>query len=130
MFYGYLPQIDDIVYVAGQIPLCPATMTILESGPAAQSRLALRHVDRILAAMTDGQSLSDVLLAICYVSHSRYIPFAQKEWQIALTGAEKVWYYGELFCCYWLYFMLLINKKSLFRTNWQLYNICKIQLFQ
>ncbi|KAI0219040.1 Diphthine--ammonia ligase [Lamellibrachia satsuma] len=87
--YSQAVKIDDIVYVAGQIPLCPATMTILESGPAAQSRLALRHVDRILAAMTDGRSLSDVLLAICYVSHSRYIPFAQKEWQIALTGAEK-----------------------------------------
>ena len=76
--------------MAGQIALCPATMAMLDSSPAAQSRLALRHVDRILAAMTDGGALCDVLLAICYVTRRGYIPFAQQEWRVALNGAKKV----------------------------------------
>ena len=88
--YNWCPQIGDTVYVAGQIALCPATMAMLESGPAAQSRLALRHVDRVLAAMMDGGSLCDVLLAICYVTRRCYIPFAQQEWRVTLNSAKKV----------------------------------------
>ena len=76
--------------MAGQIALCPATMAMLESGPAAQSRLALRHVDRVLAAMTDGGSLCDTLLAICYVTRRSYIAFAQQEWRVAFNNAKKV----------------------------------------
>ena len=78
------------MYVAGQIGLCPATMTMLESGSAAQSRLALRHVERILAAMNDRCSLGDILLAVCYVTRRRYIPFAQQEWLAALADRHKV----------------------------------------
>ena len=78
------------MYVAGQIALCPATMTMLESGPSAQSRLALRHVERILAAMNDHGSLGDIMLAVCYVTRRRYIPFAQQEWMAALADTHEV----------------------------------------
>jgi diphthine-ammonia ligase len=77
------------VYVAGQIALCPASMKIIEGGITAESRLSLRHVQRVLAAMHPGLLLHNVTVAICYVTSASYIPEAVTEWERALKN--EVW---------------------------------------
>ncbi|KAK2188633.1 hypothetical protein NP493_126g02017 [Ridgeia piscesae] len=117
--YSQAVKIGDTVYVAGQIALCPATMAMLESGPAAQSRLALRHVDRVLAAMTDGGSLCDILLAICYVTRRSHIAFAQQEWRVALNAKKNE---GESEqCCHLVEYVVVPELPREALVEWQVY---------
>jgi len=67
------------VFVAGQIALCPATMTMVEGGARAQACLSLRHVDRVLKAMNSQLGLCYVTLAICYITSVSIISTAQEE---------------------------------------------------
>ncbi len=84
-----LLQLGDLLYVAGQIAMCPADLSIIEGGVQPQCRLSLRHVQRILAAMHSGTGLKNVLLSICYVTKRMYIEMARKELARSLE-AEKV----------------------------------------
>lgn len=61
-------QIGEIIYVAGQIPLVPGSMELLNKPIFHQCRLTLRHVSRILKAADSGFSLSKVLLGHCFVT--------------------------------------------------------------
>lgn len=61
-------QVGDIYYVAGQIPLIPGTMQILNKPILLQCKLVLRHVQRILEAMDANLNFNNVLQVICYVT--------------------------------------------------------------
>ncbi|KAL5008877.1 hypothetical protein ScPMuIL_014458 [Solemya velum] len=78
--YSQSVKISNTVYVAGQIALCPATMEIIQGGILPESRLSLRHVKRVCAAMLTGCGLSHVVSCICYVTNSNYIKTAAAEW--------------------------------------------------
>lgn len=67
------------VFVAGQIALCPATMTMVEGGARTEARLSLRHVDRVLKAMNSRLGLSYVTLVICYITDVSIISTAHEE---------------------------------------------------
>ena len=74
-----------MVYVAGQIPLCPATMVPVQGGILPQARLALRHTHRVLQAVAaPAGGLGQVVLALCYVTDRKSIREAEVEWRRAL----------------------------------------------
>ena len=51
--YSQCVAVDSCnVFVSGQIALVPETLRIVEGGLSAQTHLSLRHVDRILRAMS------------------------------------------------------------------------------
>ncbi|XP_064624086.1 uncharacterized protein LOC135485670 isoform X2 [Lineus longissimus] len=88
--YSQAVTIGSKVYVAGQIALCPATMKIIDGGIKAESRLSLRHVQRILAAKHPGLLLHGVTMGICYVTSSSSIPDVEAEWEKALEDERAV----------------------------------------
>jgi len=74
-------QIDNRIYVAGQIALVPGSMKIVDGGVTMESCLALRHADRILAAKSSTCNLCNIVMAVCYVTSHGYIDKVQKEWK-------------------------------------------------
>lgn len=78
-------QVDGKVYVAGQIPLVPGSMTLVTGGIRMQSCLSLQHVSSILDAMCPGTTVLNVLLAVCYVVHHDFIAAAKQQWQLVCT---------------------------------------------
>ena len=84
-FYDF--QVGNSIYVAGQIAMIPTSLQLVPD-IRAQSRLSLRHVSRVLAAMHAGIDISSVVLAICYVTHHEYIQHARKELQHALRECQ------------------------------------------
>jgi diphthine-ammonia ligase len=71
--------VSDIILVAGQIPLVPGNMNLLDMNIKRQCRLTLRHIDRIVKAMD--AKLRDIVQGICFLTHSSYIADARKEWE-------------------------------------------------
>jgi len=67
------------VFVAGQIGLCPVNLNIIAGGIIPETRLSLRHVARILAAMTTNSGLYDIVTAICYVTNQKDIPTVEQQ---------------------------------------------------
>ncbi|XP_029045624.1 diphthine--ammonia ligase isoform X3 [Osmia bicornis bicornis] len=59
--YSQAVRVGDIISVAGQIPLVPGSMTILELNIKRQCRLTLRHIDRIVKAMDSNTQLRDIV---------------------------------------------------------------------
>lgn len=85
------PQIGSRIFVAGQIPLDPGSMTILNSDVVDQSLLSLRHVERILQAKHTGCTLQNALSLVCYVTDVLHIPPARDTIKTEfLTNNDKV----------------------------------------
>lgn len=78
---NFLQQVGDVISVAGQIPLVPGNMTLLDLNIKRQCRLTMRHIDRILKAMDANTHLRDVVQGICFLTHPSYIADARKEWE-------------------------------------------------
>lgn len=57
-----------MIYLAGQIPLIPGTLELLNKPVLHQCQLTLRHVLRIMQAINPSYSFSNVLHAVCYVT--------------------------------------------------------------
>ncbi|XP_035674610.1 diphthine--ammonia ligase-like [Branchiostoma floridae] len=79
--YSQASQVDQTLFLAGQIPLCPSTMLIVEGGIIPQTRLSLSHVQRVMSAMCTGASLINSRLVICYVTNISYIQIAKAAWE-------------------------------------------------
>ncbi|XP_071951930.1 uncharacterized protein [Antedon mediterranea] len=79
--YSQAVQVEDTIFCAGVIGLCPSSMKLIEGGVLAQCRLSLRSVDRILCAMTSTTSICNAILTVCYVTSSSYIETAKNEWK-------------------------------------------------
>jgi len=60
-------------------------MTLI-SGAMMQSRLSLRHVGRVLAAVSNAVCLCDLLLVICYVTSREAAVTAQTEFNNVLSS--------------------------------------------
>ncbi|KAI5726697.1 hypothetical protein M8J76_007020 [Diaphorina citri] len=58
-------HVNDIIYIAGMIPLVPGSMKLLEAGILQQCKLALRHVHR----------------GFCFVTNKLHIDIARREWE-------------------------------------------------
>ncbi|XP_066280643.1 uncharacterized protein [Branchiostoma lanceolatum] len=79
--YSQVTQVDQTLFLAGQIPLCPSTMLIVVGGIIPQTRLSLSHVQRVLSAMCSGASLINSRLVICYVTDISYVHVAKDAWE-------------------------------------------------
>ncbi|KAK7502798.1 hypothetical protein BaRGS_00006048 [Batillaria attramentaria] len=78
--YSQATVVDGRVYVAGQIPLVPGSMTLVSGDIIVQSRLALQHVASVLGALCPGVAVPDALLAICYTVHPQFVTAARQQW--------------------------------------------------
>ncbi|XP_024937006.1 diphthine--ammonia ligase [Cephus cinctus] len=85
--YSQAVRVGDIIAVAGQIPLVPGSMTILDLNIKRQCRLTLRHINRIVKAMDSNTQLRDIVQGICFLTHPSYIPEARKEWEKRTNNA-------------------------------------------
>ncbi|KAJ8686188.1 hypothetical protein QAD02_021982 [Eretmocerus hayati] len=85
--YSQAIRVGDIISVAGQIPLVPGNMTILESHIKRQCRLTLRHINRIVKAMDSNTELRHIVQGICFVTQPSSIPDARKEWEKRTNNA-------------------------------------------
>jgi len=84
-------QYDRHVYVSGQIALNPASMTLIDADPAAQCKLALRHVSQVLSCSSGGGvCLCDCLLVVCYVTSSDAALAAQTALNLTLSSSAHV----------------------------------------
>ncbi|KAM3918590.1 diphthine--ammonia ligase [Leptodactylus fuscus] len=86
--YSQAVRVGGAVFCAGQIALIPCTMQLIPGGIAAESRLSLRHVDRVLDAISPGTSRSHIMLAHCYVTQSSYIHCAITAWESSAENED------------------------------------------
>jgi len=63
-------------------------MKLVDGGAVMQSRLSLRHVRRVLSAMSSSVCLCDLLLVICYATSCDAAVAAQTELDNALSSSE------------------------------------------
>ncbi|XP_062433834.1 diphthine--ammonia ligase isoform X2 [Rhea pennata] len=87
--YSQSIKIGDVLYCAGQIALVPCTMRLVRGGVRTEAVVSLRHVERVLQAMSQHAALQHVLAASCYVTDSKYIPVAHAVWQRKLRECKK-----------------------------------------
>ena len=64
--YSQAIKLNGLVYTAGQIPLDPATMTIVEGDIAAQSEQVLQNLTAVLEAA--GSSMQRVVKTTCFLA--------------------------------------------------------------
>ena len=64
--YSQAIKLNGLVYTAGQIPLDPATMTIVEGDIAAQSERVLQNLTAVLEAA--GSSMQRVVKTTCFLA--------------------------------------------------------------
>lgn len=64
--YSQAVEVNNTLYVSGQIPLVPDTMKIVEGGIAEQTEQVLKNIGAILAEA--GYSYPDVVKSTCLLS--------------------------------------------------------------
>lgn len=64
--YSQAIEVNGTLYVSGQIPLNPKTMTVVEGGIQEQTEQVLQNIGEILSAA--GYSFSDVVKSTCLLS--------------------------------------------------------------
>lgn len=62
--YSQAVRVGELIHLAGQIGMVPGSMQLVKGGIKPQSKLALRHVERILNAMDSNVHLRDVVQVI------------------------------------------------------------------
>ncbi|XP_044748172.1 diphthine--ammonia ligase [Coccinella septempunctata] len=79
--YSQAVKIGEVIYLAGQIGMIPGNLELVEGGVKCQSRLAMRHVERLLKASDSNLNLRNVVQGICYVTNLCTIPQVRKLWE-------------------------------------------------
>nr|XP_030130420.3 diphthine--ammonia ligase isoform X1 [Taeniopygia guttata] len=87
--YSQSIRVGDVLYCAGQIALVPCTMQLVRGGICVEASLSLRHVGRVLQAMSQKTALHHVIAATCYVTNSKSIAIARSIWQKKLGECKK-----------------------------------------
>ncbi|NXW15593.1 DPH6 ligase, partial [Circaetus pectoralis] len=88
--YSQSIKVGDVLYCAGQIALVPCTMQLVSGGICTEAIVSLRHVERVLEAMSQKTAVHHVITASCYVTDSKHIPIAHSIWQKKLRECKKV----------------------------------------
>ncbi|NXU18568.1 DPH6 ligase, partial [Pardalotus punctatus] len=87
--YSQSIKVGHVLYCAGQIALVPCTMQLVSGGVCTEASVSLRHVERVLQAMSQKTALHHVIAASCYVTDSKSIPIARSVWQKKLRECKK-----------------------------------------
>ncbi|XP_044020531.1 diphthine--ammonia ligase isoform X2 [Aphidius gifuensis] len=85
--YSQAVRVGHIIAVAGQIPMVPGNLNLLDLNIKRQCRLSLRHINRIVNAMDSSTQLRDIVQGICFLTHPSFIPEARKEWEKRTNNA-------------------------------------------
>ncbi|NXT53294.1 DPH6 ligase, partial [Pluvianellus socialis] len=88
--YSQSIKVGDVLYCAGQIALVPCTMQLVSGGIWTEAIVSLRHVERVLQAMSQKTALHHIITASCYVTDRKHIPIARSIWQKKLRECKKV----------------------------------------
>uniref|UniRef100_A0A8C8RTJ8 Uncharacterized protein n=1 Tax=Pelusios castaneus TaxID=367368 RepID=A0A8C8RTJ8_9SAUR len=87
--YSQSIKVGEVLYCAGQIALKPCTMQLVGGGIQSEATVSLRHVEKVLKAMTHNIELHHILMANCYVTDSKHISVARTLWQKKLSELKK-----------------------------------------
>ncbi|ELU10620.1 hypothetical protein CAPTEDRAFT_141560, partial [Capitella teleta] len=88
--YSQAVKLDEFIFVAGQIPLVPASMQVVSDGVLPQARLSLRHTDRVLQAIApQSNGIASVILAVCYITHKDFVSVAEAEWKKLIASKDE-----------------------------------------
>ncbi|XP_010006006.1 PREDICTED: diphthine--ammonia ligase [Chaetura pelagica] len=88
--YSQSIKVGDVLYCSGQIALVPCTMQLVSGGIQTEAIVSIRHVERILQAMSQKTVLHHVITASCYVTDRKHIPIARSVWRKKLQECKKV----------------------------------------
>lgn len=77
------------MFVSGSIGLWPPTMAMVSGGITKEAPLSLRHVERVIAAMSPGESLQSVVHGFCFLTSPEYVSIAKNAWY--QTATSKVY---------------------------------------
>ncbi|GFN97677.1 diphthine--ammonia ligase-like [Plakobranchus ocellatus] len=80
----------DKLYMAGIVPLIPATLEPVQGGIGPQASLALTHIQSIMSVIAPGCTLNCCPLVTCYITRADYIDMARLQWKKALQEKEQV----------------------------------------
>ncbi|XP_059159822.1 uncharacterized protein LOC131943634 [Physella acuta] len=88
--YSQAVMAGEKLYVAGMIPLVPASLELIRAGITAQCAVALKHVKSILSVMHN-TSLSSCPMVMCYLVNIEHMQVAEQEWtkSLQVSTAEK-----------------------------------------
>jgi 2-iminobutanoate/2-iminopropanoate deaminase len=64
--YSQAVEVNDTLYISGQVPLDPETMKVVEGGIKEQTRQVMKNIEAILEVA--GYSFSDVVKSTCLLS--------------------------------------------------------------
>ena len=64
--YSQAVEINGTLYVSGQVPLVPSTMTVVEGGITEQTEQVMKNIGAILSEA--GYSFADVVKSTCLLS--------------------------------------------------------------
>ena len=84
--------------MSGQIGLNPATMTLVDDDAVMQSRLSLRHVGRVLAAVSSSRCLYNLLMVVCYATSCDAAVAAQTEFNNATVSSLDISHVSTNYC--------------------------------
>jgi len=93
--YSQAVKVDHTVYLSGQIPLVPETMTIIEGDAAAQITRVFDNLKAVAEAA--GGGLADIVKLNVFLLIYQIFPWSTKSWALfsrALPGACSYW------CCF------------------------------
>lgn len=76
------------LYMAGIVPLVPASLSVVEGGIHNQCAVALTHVKEVMRVMEPGLGLHSCPLVVCFVTDLDYVSVAQKALEKDAKNAE------------------------------------------
>lgn len=74
--YSQAVRVGDTVYLSGQIPLVPATMTLVDGGIEEQIRQVFRNLAAVAAAA--GGGLGEVVKLTCFLTDLTHFPLVNQ----------------------------------------------------
>ncbi|XP_073783314.1 diphthine--ammonia ligase isoform X2 [Danio rerio] len=86
--YSQATQVGGAVFCAGQIPLVPCRMVLLDGPPLLQAQLCFSHTEKVLEAVSSGLTLKNVLQAHIYITDVKYSSAVSAAWRTRLQDAQ------------------------------------------
>lgn len=68
--YSQAVEMNGMLFISGQVPLCPETGKVVEGGIAEQTEQVMKNIGAILQAA--GYQFSDVVKSTCLLSDMKY----------------------------------------------------------
>ncbi|XP_005099215.1 diphthine--ammonia ligase isoform X2 [Aplysia californica] len=94
--YSQAVLTGDKLFLAGIVPLIPASLSVIEGDITVQCSVALKHVQEVMKAMQPGLGLCDCPLVVCFVTHTDHMAVARQTWKKCVQNSSDVITHREL----------------------------------